>query len=123
MRSRTSRGAARRGAVFGSQSRRSEADRRREPVPADHPFFALAWRMGLGQPLGVEERPASGPRSGARRGVVLAEEMSYWDRGMSVAMPGLGLRGPALLSMRKSEQKERVLAPFRGRQPPPRAPF
>src|SRR5947208_8572184 len=64
-----------------------EADRRHEPVPPEHPFFALAWRMGLGQPLGVEERSASGPRTGARRGVVLAEEMSYWDRGMSVAMP------------------------------------
>ena len=38
-----------------------EADSRREPVPPDHPFFALAWRMGLGQPLGVEERPAGGP--------------------------------------------------------------
>src|SRR6266550_5241349 len=89
-----------------------EADRRHEPVPPDHPFFALAWRMGLGQPLGVEERPASGPRRGARRGVVLAEEMSYWDRGMSVAMPGLGLGGPPLLTMGTPEQKERFLAPF-----------
>src|SRR5216117_1008984 len=70
-----------------------EADSRREPVPPDHRFFALAWRMGIGQPLGVEERPAGGPRTGARRGVVLAEEMSYWDRGMSVSMPGLGLGG------------------------------
>src|SRR5438445_604419 len=43
-----------------------EADRQREPVPPDHRFFALAWRMGIGQPLGVEERPASGPRTGAR---------------------------------------------------------
>src|SRR6266436_4398652 len=76
-----------------------EADRQREPVPPDHRFFALAWRMGIGQPLGVEERPAAGPRIGTRRGVVLAEEMSYWDRGMSVAMPGLGLGGPPLLSM------------------------
>src|SRR2546427_10672951 len=86
---------------------------RREPVPPDHPFFALAWRMGIGQPLGVEERPASGPRTGARRGVVLAEEMSYWDRGMSVAMPGLGLGGPPLLRMGTPEQKERFLSPVR----------
>src|SRR5438034_6993116 len=95
-----------------------EADRRREPVPPDHRFFALAWRMGIGQPLGVEERPASDPRTGARRGVVLAEEMSYWDRGMSVAMPGLGLGGPPLLGMGTPEQKERFLAPFRDREPP-----
>ena len=95
-----------------------EADRRREPVPPDHPFFALAWGMGIGQPLGVEERPASGPRTGARRGVVLAEEMSYWDRGMSVAMPGLGLGGPPLLGMGTPEQKERFLSPFRDRERP-----
>src|SRR2546422_3518487 len=96
-----------------------EADRKREPVPPDHPFFALAWRMGLGQPLGVE----GGPRTSARRGVVLAEEMSYWDRGMSVAMPGLGLGGPPLLSMGTPEQKERFLAPFRDRERPHWAAF
>src|SRR3989454_3686871 len=100
-----------------------EADRGREPVPPDHPFFALAWRMGIGQPLGVEERPASGPRTGARRGVVLAEEMSYWDRGMSVAMPGLGLGGPPLLGMGTPEQKERFLSPFRDRERPHWAAF
>ena len=100
-----------------------EADRRHEPVPPDHPFFALAWRMGLGQPLGVEERSASGPRNGARRGVVLAEEMSYWDRGMSVAIPGLGLGGPPLLTMGTPEQKERFLAPFRDREQPHWAAF
>jgi len=66
-----------------------EADRNDAPVPPDHPFFATAWHMGLGQPLGVEDRAATrGPRTAARRGVVVAEEMAYWDRGMSVAMPG-----------------------------------
>jgi len=100
-----------------------EADRKHEPVPPDHPFFALAWRMGLGQPLGVEERATSGPRNAARRGVVLAEEMSYWDRGMSVAMPGLGLGGPPLLAMGTPEQKERFLAPFRDRERPHWAAF
>ncbi len=92
-------------------------------MPPDHRFFALAWRMGIGQPLGVEERPASGPRTGARRGVSLAEEMSYWDRGMSVAMPGLGLGGPPLLGMGTPEQKERFLAPFRDRERPHWAAF
>src|SRR2546426_1757311 len=97
--------------------------RQGERVPPDHRFFALAWRMGIGQPLGVEERPASGPRTGARRGVVLAEEMSYWDRGMSVAMPGLGLGGPPLLGMGTPEQKERFLSPFRDRERPHWAAF
>jgi len=94
-----------------------EADRNRAPVPPEHPFFQVAWQMGLGQPIGAEESSAksSGARTGARRGVLLAEEMSYWDRGMSVAMPGLGLGGPALLSMGTKEQKERFLAPFRDR--------
>jgi acyl-CoA dehydrogenase len=92
-----------------------EADRNRAPVPPDHPFFTLAWQSGLGQPIGADEpaRARKGPRTAARRGVVLAEEMSYWDRGMSVAMPGLGLGGPPLLSMGTQEQKERFLAPFR----------
>jgi len=100
-----------------------EADRRREPVPADHPFFALAWRMGLGQPLGVEAREERGPRTAARRGVLLAEEMAYWDRGMSVAMPGLGLGGPPLLGMGTAAQRERFLAPFRDRDRPHWAAF
>ncbi|TMA54454.1 MAG: acyl-CoA dehydrogenase, partial [Deltaproteobacteria bacterium] len=100
-----------------------EADRNTAPVPPDHPFFAMAWRMGLGQPLGVDERARAGPRISARRGVVLAEEMSYWDRGMSVAMPGLGLGGPPLIGMGTAEQKERFLAPFRDRERPHWAAF
>src|SRR5713101_8460844 len=91
-----------------------EADRNRAPVPPEHPFFQLAWQMGLGQPLGADEvvPKSAGPRIQARRGVLLAEEMSYWDRGMSVAMPGLGLGGPPLASMGTPEQKERFLKPF-----------
>src|SRR2546428_9331315 len=95
-----------------------EADRRHEPVPPEHPFFALAWRMGLGQPLGVEERSASGPRTGARRGVVLAEEMSYWDRGMPVAMPGPGLGGPPPPPMGPPGPKGGSPPPFRARERP-----
>ncbi|MBI2964355.1 MAG: acyl-CoA dehydrogenase family protein [Deltaproteobacteria bacterium] len=101
-----------------------EADRKREPVPPEHPFFLLAWQQGIGQPIGVEEpRAAGGPRTAARRGVLLAEEMSYWDRGMSVALPGLGLGGPPLLSMGTPEQKERFLAPFRDTTRPHWAAF
>jgi len=101
-----------------------EADRNGAPVPPDHPFFTTAWRMGLGQPLGVEDRTATrGPRTAARRGVVVAEEMAYWDRGMSVAMPGLGLGGPPLFGMGTPEQKEQFLAPFRDRERPHWAAF
>jgi acyl-CoA dehydrogenase len=101
-----------------------EADRNRAPVPADHPFFRMAWQLGLGQPLGVDEGGSKGaPRIGARRGVLLAEEMSYWDRGMSVAMPGLGLGGPPLLGMGTREQKEHFLHPFRDRENPHWAAF
>src|SRR5207302_6872510 len=102
-----------------------EADRNRAPVPPEHPFFQLAWQMGLGQPIGADQPAATGagPRTSARRGVLLAEEMSYWDRGMSVAMPGLGLGGPPLMSMGTAEQKERFLAPFRDRERPHWAAF
>src|SRR5258705_11638451 len=77
-----------------------EADRNRAPVPPEHPFFKLAWQSGIGQPIGADEAAASrkGPRTAARRGVLVAEEMVYWDRGMAVAMPGLGLGGPPVLS-------------------------
>jgi acyl-CoA dehydrogenase len=102
-----------------------EADRNRAPVPPEHPFFQLVWQMGIGQPIGADEPAvsAAGPRTSARRGVLLAEEMSYWDRGMSVAMPGLGLGGPPLISMGTPEQKERFLAPFRDRTRPHWAAF
>ena len=101
-----------------------EADRNGVPVPPDHPFVATAWRMGLGQPLGVEDRGATrGPRTAARRGGVLAEEMADWDRGMSVAVPGLGLGGPPLFGMGTPAQKERFLAPFADRERPHWAAF
>ncbi|MGH7823156.1 MAG: acyl-CoA dehydrogenase family protein, partial [Candidatus Binatia bacterium] len=101
-----------------------EADRNRAPVPPEHPFFELAWRMGIGQPIGAD-RPAAGagPRVAARRGVLLAEEMSYWDRGMSVAIPGLGLGGPPLFGMGTPEQKQHFLKPFQDREKPHWAAF
>ena len=49
----------------------------------------------------------------ALTGVLLSEELAYWDRGVAVAFPGPGLGEPPLLAMGTAEQKERFLAPFR----------
>ena len=119
-----------------------EADRAGQPLPADHPFFAELLRLGLGRTrwLGGEdtgqqeeppqrragEPPASGGerdhRVGGERdhkpgpaltGVLISEELAYWDRGVAVAFPGPGLGEPPLLAMGTPVQKERFLAPFR----------
>jgi acyl-CoA dehydrogenase len=42
----------------------------------------------------------------------LAEELSYWDRGVAVSFPGPGLGEPSILSMGTLEQKRRFLGPF-----------
>jgi acyl-CoA dehydrogenase len=42
----------------------------------------------------------------------VAEEMSYWDRGVAVSFPGPGLGEPPLLSMGTEDQKRRFLGPF-----------
>jgi len=71
-----------------------EADRLGRPVPPDHPFFELLVRLGLGRTRWSGEenlaRAATGG-GGVRAVVALAEEMSYWDRGVAVAFPGPGL--------------------------------
>lgn len=92
-----------------------EADRKGEAIPADHPFFHMAWRLGIGriEREDEEERPRSGERTAARRGVVLGEELAYWDRGAAVALPGPGLGAPPIRRMGTPEQRERFLAPFR----------
>ena len=117
-----------------------EADRAGRPVPADHPFFSDLLKLGLGRTrwLGGEdageqdaarERVGSPPSGGERdhqiggerdhkrgpalTGVLLSEELAYWDRGVAVAFPGPGLGEPPLLAMGTPEQKERFLAPFR----------
>jgi len=90
-----------------------EADRTHAPVPADHPFYQKLWELGLGRRgLGDEPGRRGGPRTSARRGVVLAEEMSYWDRGVAVSFPGPGLGGPPIQMMASEEQKRRFLGVF-----------
>jgi len=97
-----------------------EADRAGKPVDPDHPFYALLLKLGLGRArwLGGEEsaepkpekKHSAGP---SLTGVLLSEEMAYWDRGVAVSFPGPGLGEPPVLSMGTPEQKERFLARFR----------
>jgi acyl-CoA dehydrogenase len=111
-----------------------EADRAGKPVDPDHPFYALLLKLGLGrtrwlggedpthdparrrtpasqhESSGVVDRRPAGP---SLTGVVLSEELAYWDRGVAVSFPGPGLGEPPVLSMGTPEQKERFLARFR----------
>jgi acyl-CoA dehydrogenase len=96
-----------------------EADRLGRPTPPEDPFFKLLVQLGLGRtrwsggPRGAApETPVHGG-GGARSVVVLAEEMSYWDRGVAVSFPGPGLGEPPVLSMGTPEQQQRFLEPFR----------
>ncbi len=96
-----------------------EADRLGRPTPADDPFFKLLVQLGLGRTRwsagrGAEPVSTRAPGGGgARSVVVLAEEMSYWDRGVAVSFPGPGLGEPPVLSMGTPEQQQRFLEPFR----------
>ena len=105
-----------------------EADRLGRPTPPDHPFFELLLKIGMGRSrwVGEEEHEPraqeragdgadedAGPRIGTSRNMLcVAEEMSYWDRGVAVSFPGPGLGEPPLLSMGTPDQKRRFLGPF-----------
>ena len=99
-----------------------EADRLGRPVPHDDPFFQRLIEMGLGRTRwdGRAEAEAQAkaegkpkPKVGASRAqLAVAEEMSYWDRGVAVAFPGPGLGDPPISSMGTDDQKARFLGPF-----------
>lgn len=97
-----------------------QADRAGEPLPVDDPFFIRMLAEGFGRtrwkPSGqtASDSGAEAPHkaSSAVAQVLLAEEAAYWDRGVSIAMPGPGLGEPPILSMGTAEQKERFLGPF-----------
>lgn len=98
-----------------------EADQLGRPTPPDHGFFQLLLELGLGRSrwAGEDTEEPDGKRDEARarvgnsRGTLcVAEEMSYWDRGVAVSLPGPGLGEPPLLSMGTVEQKRRFLGPF-----------
>jgi len=95
------------------------ADRAGAPLPADDPFFTHMLAQGFGRTRWVPPgQTASGndptphKASSAVVQVLLAEEAAYWDRGVSIALPGPGLGEPPILSMGSPEQQARFLTPF-----------
>lgn len=97
-----------------------EADARHEPLPPGHPFFEMIWRSGYGASgLAADESEGGAPSFRHVRACVLAEEASYWDRGVAVSLPGPGLGGPPVSLMGTPEQRERFLGIFRDRSGPP----
>ncbi|MDH3213011.1 MAG: acyl-CoA dehydrogenase family protein [Myxococcales bacterium] len=95
-----------------------EADRLGRPTPPDHPFFDLLIQLGQGRTRWSEESEAKSRDASRSRGgsslvtLCLAEELSYWDRGVAVSFPGPGLAEPSILSMGTPDQKRRFLGPF-----------
>jgi len=101
-----------------------EADRLGRPIPADHPWFQRLIERGEGRTRwrgpGSERRADHArSKSGAREGsatvmtLLYVEELAYWDRGVLIATPGVGLPENNVLSLGTEEQKERFLGPFR----------
>jgi acyl-CoA dehydrogenase len=101
-----------------------EADRLGRPIPVDDPYFAKLIERGEGRtrwrgPEGEKKEKSKAKKAGAvkRRATVMSllfvEELAYWDRGVMVANPGVGLPENNVLAMGTDEQKERFLGPFR----------
>jgi acyl-CoA dehydrogenase len=92
-----------------------EADRMGAPLPVDHPYFAKALERGIGRtrwpgPAGAAR--ADRPATSILATLLLAEELAYWDRGVTIADPGPGLPETNVLAMGSDAQKERFLGPF-----------
>jgi acyl-CoA dehydrogenase len=98
-----------------------EADRLGRPIPVDDPYFTRCiergegrtrWRRPDGKKKATEK--GDGPRStrATVTSLLLVEELAYWDRGVVVANPGVGLPENNVLALGTDEQKERFLGPF-----------
>ncbi len=96
-----------------------EADRLGRPIPVDDPYFQKLIDRGEGR----TRWPGPGPKRGSGSGgpkslrttvmtLLQSEEFAYWDRGVGVASPGVGLPEGNVLAMGTDEQKERFLSPF-----------
>jgi acyl-CoA dehydrogenase len=98
-----------------------EADRLGRPIPVDDPYFARLIERGEGRtrwrgPGGEKKRKpksaGSRPSNRTVKTLLFVEELAYWDRGVMVANPGVGLPEANVISMGTDEQKERFLGPF-----------
>ena len=96
-----------------------EADRLGRPIPVDDPYFQKLIDRGEGRTRwpgpGPNRRSSSGGPKSLRTTVMTllqSEEFAYWDRGVGVALPGVGLPEGNVLAMGTDEQKERFLSPF-----------
>jgi acyl-CoA dehydrogenase len=101
-----------------------EADRLGRPIPVEDPYFARLIGRGEGRtrwrgPEPGEKKKGGGAKKGGRgssqvtvMSLLFVEELAYWDRGVMVANPGVGLPEGNVLAMGTDEQKERFLGPF-----------
>ena len=70
-----------------------EADRQGGPLATDHPLFRHMLALGFGRTSWRPDGQAPHKRSAVAH-VLVSEELAYWDRGISIAMPGPGLGEP-----------------------------
>jgi len=97
-----------------------EADRLGRPIPVGAPYFARLIERGEGRtrwrPTGGEPKKEKKGGSDSMRATVTTllsvEELAYWDRGVIVANPGVGLPEGNVIAAGTEEQRERFLGPF-----------
>jgi len=101
-----------------------EADRLGRPIPVEDPYFSRLVERGEGRTRwpgptagkggkgGPERKGGPGPSPTTVTTLLFVEELAYWDRGVMVANPGVGLPEGNVLAMGTEEQKERFLGPF-----------
>jgi len=103
-----------------------EADRLGRPIPVDDPYFAMLIERGDGRTRWrgpdadkkkrsegeSKKKRARGPSQATVMTLLFVEELAYWDRGVMVANPGVGLPEGNVLAMGTDEQNERFLGPF-----------
>jgi len=91
-----------------------EYDEREHDKPWD--FINMMWQLSRSSGIG----PGRGKRTDTERNlrtVIAVEELSWGDAGLYLSIPGPGLGGAAVMAVGTPEQKERLLARFRGDKP------